>query len=160
MFYVPSIPTPPPSAPPTVVEIIKSIPASISVFSTDLIASAQNTSTSTGLALSNFLANDTAPSTVFTLGNDAMASLQAAGLLSPSQVQASTLASLIIPGFSMNATSVQNGQTFTGLAGNTITVNKPNGAAQATSITTTINGVTLTLPFTTTSVNGECVAST
>ena len=147
---------PPPSAPEdSIVALIKSIPTSISDFANDMVAATTGTSPA-AQALSNFLATPFAISTVFSLTNDATSVLQATGLLTPS-LAASTLASLVIPGVNMNAETVADGQTFMGLNGNTITVNKPLGSSQATSITTTINGRKLTFPInpTSTSINGK-----
>jgi hypothetical protein len=59
----------------------------------------------------------------------------------------------------INATTVTDGTTYTAANGEIITVNKPPGSPYATSITTTVNGQTVTLPLTNpttpTVVNGE-----
>jgi hypothetical protein len=146
----------PPSVPAdSIVALIKSIPTSISDFANDMVAATTGTSLA-AQALSNFLATPFAISTVFSLTNDATSALRATGLLTPS-LAASTLASLVIPGVNMNADTVADGETFTGLNGNIITVNKPLDSSQATSITTTINGQQLTFPIspTSTSINGK-----
>ena len=85
--------------------------------------------------------------------------MQANGLLTPSQAPLTTN-SFIIPGITLNPATVQNGQTYIALNGNTIIVNKPAGSPVATSVTTFINGVNVTLAITNpnspnTTVNGE-----
>ena len=69
-------------------------------------------------------------------------STQAEGL-SPSQITSA----LTVPGVTINATTVTDGTTYTAANGAIITVNKPPGSPYATSITTTVNGQTVTLPF-------------